>query len=286
MILLFHDNGYAASFKSSSNHIRLFSPIMPTFNITPLPFGHDNYIWLVDNNRHAALVDPGEAMPALAALKENRLEPAAILLTHHHGDHTGGVREIVTHYPGIPVYGPRKDGIAHVDHPLENGDSILIEAMKLELQIIGVPAHTRGHIAYLGHGMLFCGDTLFSAGCGRIFEGTPSDLELALGRLARLNDDTKVYCAHEYTLANLAFARAAEPENAARDRYAAHCEALREQGSPTLPSTIAIERAINPFLRTDVENVIDSVTTHCGTRPPNMLTCLAALRAWKDVFRG
>ncbi|MCL2161643.1 MAG: hydroxyacylglutathione hydrolase [Betaproteobacteria bacterium] len=257
---------------------------MSTFNVTPLPFGRDNYIWLIDNAHHAVLVDPGEAAPALVAL--NRLEPAAILLTHHHGDHTDGVREIVAHYPGIPVYGPRKDSIAHVDHPVANGDKILIESLKLELQVIGVAAHTRGHVAYLGHGMLFCGDTLFSAGCGRVFEGTPSDLALALGRLARLNDDTKVYCAHEYTLANLAFARAAEPDNAERDRYAAHCEALRSQGKPTLPSTIAIERAINPFLRTDVENVIDSVTAHCGTRPANMLTCLAALRAWKDVFQG
>jgi len=259
---------------------------MSTFNVTPVPFGHDNYIWLIHNDRHAVLVDPGEAMPALAALEKNSLELAAILLTHHHGDHTSGVSKIVTHYQGVPVYGPRKDDIACVDHPVDNGDKISIESLELELQVIGVAAHTRGHVAYLGHGMLFCGDALFSAGCGRLIEGTPSDLELALGRLARLNDETKVYCAHEYTLANLAFARAAEPENAVRDRYAEHCEALRRQGKPTLPSTIIIERAINPFLRADVENVIDSVAAHCGTRPTNMLTCLTALRAWKDVFRG
>jgi len=259
---------------------------MPTFNVTPLPFGHDNYIWLINNGHHAALVDPGEALPALAALKKNGLELAAILLTHRHGDHTGGVREIVTHYPGVPVYGPRRDDIASVDHPVDNGDKIFIEALELELQIIGVAAHTRGHIAYLGHSMLFCGDALFSAGCGRIFEGTPSDLELALERLAQLNDDTRVYCAHEYTLANLAFARTVEPDNAIRDQYAAHCEALRSQGAPTLPSTIAIERAINPFLRTDVKSIIDSVEAYCGTRPVNMQICLAALRAWKDVFQG
>ncbi|MDR2015401.1 MAG: hydroxyacylglutathione hydrolase [Azoarcus sp.] len=256
---------------------------MSAFKVTPLPFGHDNYIWRIDNGHHAALVDPGDAGPALAALQG--FELAAIMLTHHHDDHIGGVREIVAHYPGVPVYGPRRDNIASVDHPLENGDKIAVEALGLELQIIGVAAHTRGHIAYLGHGMLFCGDVLFSAGCGRVFEGTPTDLSCALGRLARLNDETKVYCAHEYTLANLAFARAVEPENAARDHYAARCEALRRQGEPTLPSTIAIERAINPFLRTDVESVINSVTAHCGgARPANMLTCLTVLRAWKDVF--
>ncbi|MDR3212770.1 MAG: hydroxyacylglutathione hydrolase [Azoarcus sp.] len=257
---------------------------MPRLTVTPLPFARDNYIWLIDDGRHAALVDPGEAAPALAALQQAALTPVAILLTHHHADHTGGVAEIVARYPSTPVYGPRKDDIASVDHPVEDGDRIALVPLDFDLQVLGVAGHTRGHVAYLGQGRLFCGDTLFSAGCGRIFEGSPADLECALARLARLDDDTRVYCAHEYTLANLAFSRAVEPENAARDRYAAHCKTLRAQGKPTLPSTIAIERAVNPFLRTGEAGVTAAVSAHDGSRPPDALACLAALRAWKDTF--
>lgn len=259
---------------------------MSAFKVTPLPFARDNYIWLIASRRHAILVDPGEAAPALAALEKNRLEPLAILLTHRHSDHIGGVEELRARYPALPVYGPRKDDIDCVDHPVEHGDQLFFESLGLELQVIDTSAHTRGHVAYLGQNLLFCGDALFSAGCGRIFEGTPSELERTLNDLARLNNKTRVYCAHEYTLANLAFARAAEPENAARDRYAARCAALRERGKPTLPSTIATERAINPFLRTDQESVIATIAARFGKRPANTLSCLSALRAWKDVFQG
>ena len=261
-------------------------PAMSAFKVIPLAFAHDNYIWLIANRRHAVLVDPGEAAPALAALEKNRLEPLAILLTHRHSDHIGGVEDLTARYPALPVFGPRKDGIACVDHPVAHGDRLFFEALGLELQVIDTSAHTRGHVAYLGQNMLFCGDALFSAGCGRIFEGTPPELERTLNSLARLNNKTRVYCAHEYTLANLAFARAAEPENAVRDRYAARCAALRERGKPTLPSTIATERAINPFLRTDQESVIATIAARFGKRPANTLSCLSALRAWKDVFQG
>jgi hydroxyacylglutathione hydrolase len=257
---------------------------MPTLTVTPFPFARDNYLWLIHNGHSAALVDPGEAAPALAALEKTQLTPVAILLTHHHGDHTGGVAEIIARYPTLPVYGPRKDNIASVNHPVDDGDTIPLPALGLTLQVLDVAAHTRGHVAYLGVGKLFCGDALFSAGCGRLFEGTPTDLEHALGRLSRLDAETEVYCAHEYTLANLAFARAAEPENAGRDYYTVRCEALRAQSLPTLPSTIATELAINPFLRTDKESVIATVTAHTGTRPASSLACLAALRAWKDTY--
>jgi hydroxyacylglutathione hydrolase len=161
---------------------------------------------------------------------------------------------------------------------------LVIEAPALPFEVIAIPGHTAGHIAYYSPGVLFCGDTLFSAGCGRLFEGTPAQMAASLARLARLPDDTRVYCTHEYTLANLAFARVAEPHNPARDAYAAECEALRAAGRPTLPSTIAREKAINPFLRCGEAGVIDAVAARDGRRPADAVACLAGLRAWKDVF--
>jgi len=257
---------------------------MSKLEALPVPFARDNYLWLIHDGRHAVLVDPGEAAPALAALEKHALAPVAVLLTHHHGDHVGGVPGLIAHHPGLPVYGPRAEDIAGVDHPVSDGDSVTLAVPGLELAVLGVAAHTRGHVAYHGSGMLFCGDALFSAGCGRLFEGTPTDLERALARLAALDGDTRVYCGHEYTLANLAFARAAEPENAARDRHAARCEILRAQGLPTLPSTIALEKAINPFLRPDAAGIVTSVAAHSGAPPASARACLAALRAWKDTF--
>ncbi|MDR1424529.1 MAG: hydroxyacylglutathione hydrolase [Azoarcus sp.] len=257
---------------------------MSTLDVLPVPFARDNYLWLIHDGRHAALVDPGEAAPALAALEKDALTPVAVLLTHHHGDHIGGVPGLLARHPGLPVYGPRAEDIAGVDHPVSDGDSIALAALGLELAVLNVAAHTCGHLAYCGGGMLFCGDALFSAGCGRLFEGTPTDLERALTRLAALDGSTKVYCGHEYTLANLAFARAVEPENAARDRYAARCETLRAQGLPTLPSTIELEKAVNPFLRPGAAGIVASVAAHSGTPPASARACLAALRAWKDTF--
>jgi hydroxyacylglutathione hydrolase len=256
--------------------------------VTPIPFARDNYLWMLDDGRGAILVDPGEAEPALRALARRGLEPAAILLTHHHADHTGGVAAIAAHFAAartaIAVYGPARENIAGVTRPVRDGDVVRIASPELDFQVLDVAAHTRGHVAYLGADMLFCGDALFSAGCGRIFEGSPADLDRALARLARLPPSTQVYCAHEYTLANLAFARAAEPENAERDRYAAWCETRRAHNEPTLPSTIAIERAVNPFLRCGEKSVQDAVGTHFRARPSDALACLAALRAWKDTF--
>lgn len=256
-------------------------------HIIPLPAFRDNYIWLMHDGHHAVAVDPGDAAPVEAALDRLGLQLEAILLTHHHPDHVGGLARLLARGP-VKVFGPAAESIAGVNHPVGEDDEIRLSAPRLAFRVMAVPAHTAGHVAYLAMdiepGALFCGDTLFSAGCGRLFEGTPAQLDAALARFAALPGSTRVFSAHEYTLANLAFARAAEPHNPARDRYAAECEALRARGEPTLPSTIARELAINPFLRCDSPALIDAVSAHAGERPRDRLACLTALRAWKDRF--
>lgn len=252
-------------------------------NIIPLPALRDNYIWLVHDGQHAAVVDPGDAGPVLAYLDRHGLELTAILITHHHADHVGGLQTLLEQHP-VAVFGPAKEAITGVSHRVGEGDTISVPGLALTLQVLEVPAHTAGHIAYFAPGMLFCGDTLFSAGCGRLFEGTAAQLQAALLRFAALADDTRVYCTHEYTLSNLAFARVADPDNAERDRYLAHCTALRAADTPTLPTTIGQEKQINPFLRADQPGVIAAVARHTGRRPATALECLAALRSWKDNY--
>ncbi|MCK6409106.1 hydroxyacylglutathione hydrolase [Thauera sp.] len=255
--------------------------------IIPVPAFRDNYIWLVHDGRHALVVDPGDAVAVEDALRHLGLELGAILVTHHHPDHTGGLAALLARR-GVPVFGPAGEAIEQVDHPVFDGDEIRIASPGIALRVLEVPGHTAGHIAFVGidsePGLVFCGDTLFSAGCGRLFEGSPAQMQHSLARLAALPPDTRVYCTHEYTLSNLAFARVAEPHNPERDAWAAHCEALRARGEPTLPSTIGRERAINPFLRCDQPGVIDTVAAHAGRRPQDALECLADLRAWKDSF--
>ncbi len=256
-------------------------------DIIPLPAFRDNYIWLMHNGRHALVVDPGDAQPVIDTLEREGLQLAAVLITHHHADHVGGLRALLAREP-VPVFGPSKENIDGVDHPLVGGDTVHVAPLNLSFDVLDIPAHTAGHIAFVtpkgSPRVLFCGDTLFSAGCGRLFEGSPSQLASSLAKLAALPDDTRVYCTHEYTLSNLAFARAAEPVNPARDAYAERCARLRAANQPTLPSTIGLEKAINPFLRCDHPGIQDVIATHSGTRPENALECLAALRAWKDKF--
>ncbi len=244
----------------------------------------DNYIWLIRYEAgRAAIVDPGEAAPVVAALEEHRLTPGAILCTHHHGDHVGGVEELLTRYR-VPVYGPAREPIPGITHRLGEGDRVRLGG--LEFTVLEVPGHTAGHIAYYGHGRLFCGDTLFSAGCGRLFEGTPEQMYASLTRLAALPADTMVYCAHEYTAANLRFALAAEPENETAHAYLARVEALTARRRPSLPSTIDLEKQINPFLRSHLPALRAAAEKHTGRALAAPVEVFAALRRWKDGFRA
>jgi hydroxyacylglutathione hydrolase len=253
-----------------------------------VPAFKDNYLWLIHDGVHAAVVDPGDAEPILAALQANGLTLTAILLTHHHADHIGGVMRLLEH-SNVPVFGPRHDGIATVNHPLVEGDRVKVPGLALELAVLDVPGHTIGHIAYVredeGARWLFCGDTLFGGGCGRLFEGTPAQMAASLAKLAALPDDTLVYCAHEYTLANLRFAEALEPGNRALQMRIANDSQLRGTHLPTIPSTIAIEKATNPFLRTREPTIVESLTAAGRlASDTNPVTVFAALREWKNVF--
>jgi hydroxyacylglutathione hydrolase len=255
-------------------------------NVLTVPAFQDNYLWLIHDGKHAAAVDPGDAGPILAALKANGLSLASILLTHHHADHVGGVPELLSHW-SVPVYGPRNDAIAQVTAPLGEGDRVTIPELSLELDVLDVPGHTRGHIAYVARseGWLFCGDTLFAGGCGRLFEGTPEQMASSLDKLARLPDDTKVYCAHEYTLSNLKFALEAEPGNEALKSRYEDARSLRERDIPTVPTTIGLEKATNPFVRyrqPDIADVLEGKQLISSREP---ITCFGALRQWKNSYR-
>ena len=243
---------------------------------------------MLHDDRQAIVVDPGEAAPVAEALDAQGLALVGILVTHHHPDHVGGVAALRPRLQG-PVWGPAREAIPQPFVPLCHGDSITV--MGLHFQVIDVPGHTAGHIAYFlpagatnGAPVLFCGDTLFSGGCGRLFEGTPAQMHNSLGRLADLPGNTRVCCAHEYTESNLRFALAVEPGNATLRAYTTSCRGLRAQGLPTLPSTIAQERAINPFMRCDAPEVVRSAQSR-GMADASGPAVLGALREWKNQFR-
>ena len=251
-----------------------------------LPAFTDNYIWMLHDGQHALVVDPGDAAPVVAALQSQRLSLEAILVTHHHADHVGGVDALRPLLRGA-VYGPRREAIPTPYEALSGGDRI--EVLGLDFEVIDVPGHTAGHIAYFhadtgAAPILFCGDTLFSGGCGRLFEGTPRQMHASLARLAALAGTTRVCCAHEYTLSNLRFARAVEPGNRELEDYVAQCIALRERGLPTLPSSIERERSINPFMRCAEPEVAHAARTQ-GAESDDPVAVLATLREWKNRFR-
>ena len=253
------------------------------FSVVPLRAFSDNYIWTLRNNRYAAVVDPGDAEPVLDYLQSERLELCAILATHHHPDHVGGIAELLAHR-AVPVYGPRGEPIATLTHPVGEGDPVEIPQLGLRFGVLDIPGHTRAHIAYYGADSLFCGDTLFACGCGRLFEGTAQQMVDSLAKLAALPDATLVYAGHEYTLANIDFARAVEPDNEDLKSRAASDAQKRKAERPTLPSTIAQEKKTNPFLRCTQPAVIAAADKYLGGRAGDPLQVFAAIRKWKNAF--
>ena len=255
-------------------------------NLTALEAFSDNYIWMIDDGQRAIVVDPGESGPVEAALDARRLALAGILLTHHHADHVGGVDALRSRLDG-PVFGPAREKVPQPCTGLREGDTA--EALGLRFEVLDIPAHTAGHIAFVnregaGDPIVFCGDTMFSAGCGKLFEGTAEQMYDSLRKLAKLPDATRVCCGHEYTLSNLKFAQAVEPGNEEVRQHTLRCQALRDEGKPTLPSTVGRERGINPFLRCSEPAVIAAARAH-GATGSGGSDVLAALRTWKNDFR-
>lgn len=255
--------------------------------VTPVRAFTDNYIWLIhapEDARRVVAVDPGDAKPVEHTLASRDLTLSGLLITHHHRDHVGGVAELLEGRD-IPVYGPATETLPGDPRRLREGDSVTFAELGLTFEVLDVPGHTAGHIAYVGHGAVFCGDTLFSAGCGRLFEGSPEQMHSSLSKLAALPAETLVYCAHEYTLSNLQFGLAVEPGNQAAARYLELCRKLRARDEATIPSDIRRERNVNPFLRCDDETVKQAAEAHAGRRLQSQPEVFAVIRQWKDGFR-
>lgn len=263
--------------------------------VEPIPAFQDNYIWAVHDGHSAAVVDPGEAEPVERFLAQRGLVLGAIVITHHHGDHQGGVADLLERHPKapdgapLPVIGPAGERIGHRTEAVREGDTVTIAHPAVSLRVLDVPGHTAGHVAYVGDlpgvgDVVFCGDTLFASGCGRLFEGSPAQMLSSLEKLAALPGDTRVYCAHEYTRSNVRFAQAVEPDNADLAAWSARVDALRQADTPTVPTTVAHERAVNPFLRSREASVHKALAAQGGDLGSDA-AAFGALRGWKDNFR-
>jgi hydroxyacylglutathione hydrolase len=261
--------------------------------VWPIPAFDDNYIWCIHDGKSALIVDPGDSAPVLDYLAKHQLQLKGILITHHHADHTGGILNLLqTIDANLPVYGPAGDNIPGRTQAAKEGDKIEITSPRISLKVYEVPGHTLSHIAYFANmqanvvePMLFCGDTLFASGCGRLFEGTPTQMTQSLAKFAALPKNTLVYCTHEYTLSNIRFALAVEPNNVNLISWAEQAKELRDKGVPTLPTTIGQELQVNPFMRCDQPEVISSAKSISGqTDLPSPAHVLAVIRAWKDKF--
>jgi hydroxyacylglutathione hydrolase len=251
--------------------------------IVPLRAFSDNYIWTLRDATSAAVVDPGDARPVIDYLEHEGLELVAILNTHHHADHVGGNAALLARWK-VPVFGPRDERIPDTTRQLRDGDRITLPHFDIELAVMEIPGHTRTHIAFHGGGMLFCGDTLFAVGCGRLFEGTPRQMHESLSRLASLPGSTRVYCGHEYTLSNIRFAKAVEPSNPELLELEKRAKRQIEDGLPTLPTQMSQEKATNPFLRVNEPEVIAAASRHAGKALDDPVSVLAAIREWKNSF--
>jgi len=248
-------------------------------HIHPIPAFDDNYIWLLHNQHDAVVVDPGDATPVLQALKKKKLNLKTILVTHHHSDHIGGVAELLEHYPA-QVFAPKYEQYAFNHVPLGEGDEINLTAPNLKLKVMWLPGHTLGHIAYFNDKYLFCGDTLFGAGCGRLFEGTPAQMLNSLNRLKSLDENTKVFCTHEYTAINIAFALKLEPDNQDLVERETQVRTLRAKNLPSLPSTIGLELKTNPFVRCNETTIFN----HSGAENADELSVFSAIRTLRNHY--
>lgn len=258
--------------------------------VTEIKAFNDNYIWAISgqNNDKITLVDPGDAAVCIKYLEQNNVILTAILITHHHRDHVGGIKRLLEYAKAkawpVTVYGPANENIAQLDVTLKENDTVSLTELDCQFTVLDLPGHTKGHIAYYNNQMVFCGDTLFSGGCGRLFEGTPEQMHQSLSKLANLSPDTLIYCAHEYTQSNLAFALAVEPNNSDLHHYIEKVTKKRQQNQATIPTNIAQELLINPFLRSHEPSIKLAAQTYSNQNQPSDSKVFSVIRGWKDNF--